>query len=187
MSTCRSSGATTSCACCGEPSWSAAWPLTGGLRLHPLPSRPHGSPHPADPSRAPDSAAGPSGFGCSKAGVAAPCLLPACQRRCRRFVPTSQPAPLLAAAAPRRAAAAEDFEEHAQPLLEKYPGRLRPDFLTLDNFHAAASFVASRAFGVDEWHGAAAWRLRCAARACRLRPPRRLLGAATPRQRPFAA
>ncbi|PRW44560.1 ribosomal lysine N-methyltransferase 3 [Chlorella sorokiniana] len=52
-----------------------------------------------------------------------------------------------------REAAREDFEEHVLPLLEKYPGRLRPDFVTLPNFHAAASLVASRAFGVDEWHG----------------------------------
>ncbi|PSC69948.1 SET domain-containing [Micractinium conductrix] len=52
-----------------------------------------------------------------------------------------------------RAAAAEDFEDHVLPLLQKYPGRLRDDFITLGNFHVAASFVASRAFGVDEWHG----------------------------------
>jgi len=52
-----------------------------------------------------------------------------------------------------RQAAAEDFEEHVLPLLSKYPGRLRPDFITLHNFNVAASFVASRAFGVDEWHG----------------------------------
>jgi hypothetical protein len=106
--------------------------------------------------------------------LAPPCILTRCQRRRCRLVPTSQPALLLAAAAPRRAAAAEDFEEHVQPLVEKYPGRLRPDFLTLDNFHAAASFVASRAFGVDEWHGAVARRLRCAARPCPSPPPWRL-------------
>ncbi|KAI7837623.1 hypothetical protein COHA_008549 [Chlorella ohadii] len=52
-----------------------------------------------------------------------------------------------------REAAREDFEEHILPLVGKYPGRLRPEFVTLPNFHAAASLVASRAFGVDEWHG----------------------------------
>ncbi|KAL4428484.1 hypothetical protein ABPG75_002573 [Micractinium tetrahymenae] len=52
-----------------------------------------------------------------------------------------------------REAAAEDFEEHVLPLLPKHPGRLNKEFITLENFHIAASFVASRAFGVDEWHG----------------------------------
>ena len=53
-----------------------------------------------------------------------------------------------------RQAAAEDFEEHVLPLLARYPGRLRhPGFVTLGNFQMAAAYVASRAFGVDEWHG----------------------------------
>lgn len=52
-----------------------------------------------------------------------------------------------------REAAQEDFEEDILPLLARHPGRLRPEALTLDNFHVAASLVASRAFGVDEWHG----------------------------------
>ena len=39
------------------------------------------------------------------------------------------------------------------PLAGRYPGRLRPEALTLENFNIAASLVASRAFGVDEWHG----------------------------------
>ncbi|EFN55406.1 hypothetical protein CHLNCDRAFT_134525 [Chlorella variabilis] len=52
-----------------------------------------------------------------------------------------------------REASAEDFEEHVLPLLHKYPGRLRPAACTLDRFRVAASFVGSRAFCVDEWHG----------------------------------
>lgn len=40
------------------------------------------------------------------------------------------------------------------PLLAKYPGRLRKKACTLSNFQIAAAFVASRAFGIDEWHGA---------------------------------
>ncbi|KAL4858939.1 N-lysine methyltransferase setd6 [Chlorella vulgaris] len=50
-------------------------------------------------------------------------------------------------------AAREDFEEHVLPLLAKYPGRLRKKACTLSNFQIAAAFVASRAFGIDEWHG----------------------------------
>ncbi|KAL4439191.1 hypothetical protein ABPG77_004093 [Micractinium sp. CCAP 211/92] len=52
-----------------------------------------------------------------------------------------------------REAAAEDFREHVLPLLAKHPGRLVDEFVTLEHFHVAASYVASRAFGVDEWHG----------------------------------
>ena len=50
--------------------------------------------------------------------------------------------------------AMDDFQQHVLPLLEKYPLRLRrPAFFTQRNFEVAAAFVASRAFGVDEWHG----------------------------------
>ena len=57
-----------------------------------------------------------------------------------------------------REAAAEDFEEHVLPLLARYPARLRhPGFITLENFQVAAAYVASRAFGVDEWHGGWCW------------------------------
>lgn len=48
---------------------------------------------------------------------------------------------------------AEDFETHVLPLLERYPGRLRREGITLENFHVAASYVASRAFGIDDYHG----------------------------------
>ena len=48
----------------------------------------------------------------------------------------------------------DDFQQHVLPLLGKYPQRLRrPAFFTQHNFEVAAAFVASRAFGVDEWHG----------------------------------
>lgn len=47
----------------------------------------------------------------------------------------------------------EDFEEAVLPLVARYPGRLSPGAFTLQGFHAAASWVASRAFGVDSFHG----------------------------------
>ncbi len=50
------------------------------------------------------------------------------------------------------------------PLLAKYPGRLSPEGTTLEAFHVAASLVASRAFGVDEWHGAPCVLAQCTAR-----------------------
>ncbi|GAB4814451.1 hypothetical protein N2152v2_001497 [Parachlorella kessleri] len=49
----------------------------------------------------------------------------------------------------------EDFETHVLPLLERYPGQLVKDYITLGNFQVAASFVASRAFGIDDCHGEA--------------------------------
>lgn len=47
----------------------------------------------------------------------------------------------------------EDFSSHLQPLPRRHPRRLQAAFWTLDNFKRAASWVASRAFGVDSWHG----------------------------------
>ncbi len=47
----------------------------------------------------------------------------------------------------------EDFETHVLPLLERYPGRFTTDYITLGNFKVAASFVASRAFTIDDYHG----------------------------------
>lgn len=47
----------------------------------------------------------------------------------------------------------EDFTTHVAPLLEKYPGRLHSEGWTLGKFHIAASWVASRAFGIDDEHG----------------------------------
>ena len=48
---------------------------------------------------------------------------------------------------------AEDFEEAVAPLVARHPGRLSPGAFTLQGFRAAASWVASRAFGVDSFHG----------------------------------
>ena len=50
---------------------------------------------------------------------------------------------------------AEDFEEAVAPLAARHPGRLSPGAFTLERFRAAASWVASRAFGVDSFHGEA--------------------------------
>ena len=47
----------------------------------------------------------------------------------------------------------EDFEMHVIPLVKQHPRILKPDDFTLDNFRRAASWVASRAFGVDSHHG----------------------------------
>ena len=48
----------------------------------------------------------------------------------------------------------EDFQEHVLPLIEQHPGILKAEVFTLHNFRRAASWVASRAFGVDSHHGA---------------------------------
>ena len=48
----------------------------------------------------------------------------------------------------------EDFEEHLLPWAAQFPERLRLIDFTWDRFRVAASWVASRAFGVDGWHGA---------------------------------
>ena len=50
----------------------------------------------------------------------------------------------------------EDFDMHVQPLVEQHPGLLKAETFTIDNFRRAASWVASRAFGVDSNHGAPA-------------------------------
>lgn len=53
-----------------------------------------------------------------------------------------------------RAAMAEDWSESIAPLLDKYPRRLSPrEAFSLERFGVAASYVASRAFGVDDYHG----------------------------------
>ena len=51
----------------------------------------------------------------------------------------------------------EDYEEHIAPLVGRYPDQLRrtQDF-TFERFKIAASWVSSRAFGVDSWHGGGA-------------------------------
>lgn len=50
---------------------------------------------------------------------------------------------------------AADFEEHVLPLLGRYPGRLQhaASAFTREGFSVAASLVASRAFGIDDYHG----------------------------------
>ncbi len=47
----------------------------------------------------------------------------------------------------------EDFETHVPALVEQHADRLRADSFTLESFRVAASWVASRAFGVDSFHG----------------------------------
>ncbi|CAL5222086.1 g4393 [Coccomyxa viridis] len=47
----------------------------------------------------------------------------------------------------------DDFETHVLPLVEQHPGLLKAETFTIDNFRRAASWVASRAFGVDSHHG----------------------------------
>jgi hypothetical protein len=47
----------------------------------------------------------------------------------------------------------EDFETHVLPLVEQHPMLLKAEVFTLANFRKAASWVASRAFGVDSHHG----------------------------------
>ena len=41
------------------------------------------------------------------------------------------------------------------PLVAKYPGRLVAERMRLADFRAASSLVASRAFGIDDFHGEA--------------------------------
>ena len=50
----------------------------------------------------------------------------------------------------------EDFDTHVSPLVEQHQGLLKAETFTIDNFRRAASWVASRAFGVDSHHGAPA-------------------------------
>lgn len=47
----------------------------------------------------------------------------------------------------------QDYETHIVPLLATYPDRLDATQLTQASFNAAASWVASRAFGIDDYHG----------------------------------
>ncbi|CAL8465452.1 g4988 [Coccomyxa elongata] len=47
----------------------------------------------------------------------------------------------------------EDFDTHVLPLLRQHPDRLAANAFTLEGFRMAASWVASRAFGVDSFHG----------------------------------
>ncbi|KAK9815861.1 hypothetical protein WJX72_010928 [[Myrmecia] bisecta] len=49
----------------------------------------------------------------------------------------------------------EDFESGILPVLQRHRRRLPVRQLTLDGFRVAASWVASRAFGVDQHHGMA--------------------------------
>ena len=53
----------------------------------------------------------------------------------------------------RRELAQSDYDEDIKPLIDKYKGRLPADLMTFERFSDAASLVASRAFGVDGWHG----------------------------------
>ena len=46
----------------------------------------------------------------------------------------------------------EDWETYMLPLVTKYPPLSKPS-MNLDTFRVAASWVASRAFGVDSYHG----------------------------------
>lgn len=46
----------------------------------------------------------------------------------------------------------EDWETHLLPLVSQYPALSHPS-MTLDTFRVAASWLASRAFGVDSYHG----------------------------------
>ena len=50
----------------------------------------------------------------------------------------------------------QDYELHIAPLLAKYPDRLNAALLKQISFNAAASWVASRAFGIDSYHGESA-------------------------------
>ena len=47
----------------------------------------------------------------------------------------------------------DDYQSCLQPVIGRHADRLPGDF-TLDAFRRAASLVASRAFGVDSFHGA---------------------------------
>lgn len=139
-SICRSSGATSSWSCWRARSWTGGCRPTGGQTAD-LCMRQDG----AAQCRA---TAGQDVQAIHGGRVGNGQLLPGAQHlACNSPLPCH---PLRLAC---REAAGEDVEEHILPLLDKYPGRLRPDYITLPNFHAAASLVASRAFGVDEWHG----------------------------------
>ena len=46
----------------------------------------------------------------------------------------------------------EDWETHLLPLIDQYPALNHPS-MNLDTFRVAASWLASRAFGVDSYHG----------------------------------
>ena len=45
---------------------------------------------------------------------------------------------------------------HVLPLVDQHPGLLKAEIFTIENFRSGASWVASRAFGVDSHHGAPA-------------------------------
>ena len=48
----------------------------------------------------------------------------------------------------------EDYKEHIADLVGRYPDQLtRAQDFTFERFKIAASWVSSRAFGVDSWHG----------------------------------
>jgi hypothetical protein len=47
----------------------------------------------------------------------------------------------------------EDYVEHILPALQRHPDWFRAGAMTLDLFLAAASWVSSRAFFVDDTHG----------------------------------
>jgi len=47
----------------------------------------------------------------------------------------------------------EDWETHVEGLPAAYPSRLLPESFTFDAMQRAASLVASRAFGIDDYHG----------------------------------
>ena len=48
----------------------------------------------------------------------------------------------------------EDFREHVAPAVARHPDRCIPERMTLDSFMVASSWVSSRAFHVDDYHGA---------------------------------
>jgi SET domain-containing protein 6 len=56
-------------------------------------------------------------------------------------------------AAAEAADVADDYAAHVAPALARHPARLRAAGLTREHYAAAASLVASRAFGVDSSHG----------------------------------
>ena len=47
----------------------------------------------------------------------------------------------------------EDFQQHVAPWAAQFPERLRLEAFNLESFRNAASWIASRAFGVDDYHG----------------------------------
>lgn len=49
----------------------------------------------------------------------------------------------------------EDWKECIFPLLDSFPGtaKLNPDHFGVDQYLAARSLIASRAFEIDEYHG----------------------------------